>query len=67
MGDPAPMGPTYRAELEGWLATRPTLPSADDVAHLWARSPPTRPDAAVPVRRTTCGSRPPVWPMTCLS
>jgi len=28
-------GPTRRAELEGWLATRPMLPHTDDVARLW--------------------------------
>jgi len=28
-------GPTRRAELEGWLATRPMLPYTDDVARLW--------------------------------
>jgi hypothetical protein len=28
-------GPTRRAELEGWLATRPTLPYTDDVARHW--------------------------------
>lgn len=35
MGDPPPTGPTRRAKLDGWLATRPTLPYTDDVARLW--------------------------------
>ena len=37
-------GPTRRAELEGWLAPRPTLPSTDDVARLWGEgsAPATR-------------------------
>jgi predicted nucleic acid-binding protein len=28
-------GPARRAELDGWLADRPTLPHTDDVARLW--------------------------------
>jgi predicted nucleic acid-binding protein len=28
-------GRTRRAELDGWLATRPTLPYTDDVARTW--------------------------------
>lgn len=28
-------GSTRRAELDGWLATRPTLPYTDHVAQLW--------------------------------
>ena len=28
-------GPTRRAELGAWLATRPTLPYTEDVARLW--------------------------------
>ena len=60
-------GPTRRAELEGWLATRPALPYTDEVAASGARSPPTRPDAVVPARITTPGSRHAAWPTTCPS
>jgi hypothetical protein len=35
MGDPPPVGPARRSELDAWLATRPTLPYAEDVARLW--------------------------------
>lgn len=28
-------GPVRRAELDGWLADRPTLPYTDNVARLW--------------------------------
>jgi hypothetical protein len=35
VGASSPVGPTRHAELEGWLATRPTLPYTDDVARLW--------------------------------
>ena len=33
-------GPTRRTELNGWLATRPTLPCTDDASH---RIEPTTP------------------------
>ena len=59
MGDPAPMGPTRRAELHSWLATRPTLPHTDDVARLWGEISAHATRRGRPRPRTTRGSRPP--------
>ena len=58
-------GPTRRTELDGWLATRPTLPTPMMSHASGVRSPRTRPDAVVPAHRTTRGSRPAAWPTSC--
>ena len=46
-------GPTRRAELDGWLATRPTLPYTSDVARLCPSDGRRRYDCAGDFRRAS--------------
>ena len=48
-------GPTRRAELEGWLATRPALPCTDAVARLWGEISRMWTAAFLRTTRAPCG------------